>query len=113
MIGYSMEVGDQANSTNTAVASITGTTFGSPAIKCKGTFSSTATITQNAGTTSTLKVQTFSDGPRSTEQVGPESGALTRKVSSELGRWEFLSFQRSDLRGHLASAPRPRLRLLR
>ena len=35
---------------------------------------------------------------------GGAVGVSTRKVPSELGRWELLKLPRSELRGHLASA---------
>jgi hypothetical protein len=55
-------VTDQTSSANTAIGSITSSTFGSSAKKCNGPLGSTGTDAQKAGTTSTLNAVSFSGG---------------------------------------------------
>ena len=52
-------VTDQAGSLNTAIGSITGSTFGSSAHKCNGPLGSTGTDTQKAMTVSTLNAVSY------------------------------------------------------
>jgi hypothetical protein len=56
------KVTDQTSSTNTAIGSITSSSFGSSAHKCNGPLGSTGTDAQKAGTTSTLNAVSFAAG---------------------------------------------------
>jgi len=56
------KVTDQSMSTNTAIGSITASTFGSSSHKCSGAFGSTGTSSQKASTTMTLNAGSFSGG---------------------------------------------------
>jgi hypothetical protein len=55
-------VTDESSGTNTAIGSITASTFGSSSKKCSGPLGSTGTDTQVSGTTSTLNVSSYSGG---------------------------------------------------
>ncbi len=55
-------VTDESSGTNTAIGSITSSTFGSSSHKCSGPLGSTGTDSQKSGTTSTLNVSSYASG---------------------------------------------------
>lgn len=77
-------VTDQSMSTNTAIGSITASTFGSSTHKCSGAFGSTGTSSQKSGTTMTLNAGSYNS------TTGVTTGTVTNvdhilSVSSILG----------------------------
>lgn len=73
---------NQSGSANTAVGSITASTFGSSAHKCSGPLGSTGTDTQVAGTTSTINAGSFASGKTTGTITGIQH---TVSISSILG----------------------------
>jgi hypothetical protein len=74
---------DQTHSSNTAVGTVTSSTFGNSAHPCTGPFGSTSTSTQRAGTKMTLNVVTVSSGGVAMGTITNVDHILT--ISSVLG----------------------------